>query len=84
MFKLGVEPIDEIKVSLIYGTLVHCYTSKWQFKTTKLPSNIELPSHPRLSSIFDTGTCLLKHPSQAGITHKIQGNILEMTANTWM
>ena len=67
MFKLVVEPIDGIQDGLVYGTWVHCYTSKWRFKTTKLTSSVELPSHHRVLSLFAAGTCLHEHPSQAGI-----------------
>ena len=67
MFILVVEPMDGIQVGLVYGTLVHCYTSKWRFKTTKLASSVESPSHNRVSSLFAAGTCLHEHPSQAGI-----------------
>ena len=67
MFKLVVEPIDGIQDGLVYGTWVHGYTSKWQFKTTKLTSSVESPSHNRVSSLFAAGTCLHEHPSQAGI-----------------
>ena len=84
MFKLVVEPINGIQVGLVYVTLVHYHTSKWQFKTAKLTSSVESASHPRVSSIFDTGTCLLKHSSQAGITQRTQGNILGVSVNTWM
>ena len=84
MLKLVVEPIDGIQVGLIDSTLVNCYTSNWQFKTTKLTSSVDLPSHPRVSSLFATSTCLIEHPSQADISQKIQGNILGMSANAWM
>ena len=84
MFKLVVEPIDGIQVGLIHSILVHCDTSKWRFKSTRLTSSTESLSHPIISSLFTTGTCLLEHPNQAGITQKIQGNILGMSANAWM
>ena len=84
MFILVVEPMDGIQVGLIYGTLVHCYTSKWQFKTIRLASSVESPSHPRALSLFTTGTCLLEHPSQAGITQKKEGKLIGTSNNAWM
>ena len=81
MFKLVVKPIDGIQDGLVYGTFVHCYTSKWQFKTTKVTSSVESPSHPGVLTLFSAGTCLREHSSQADIIQKIQGKTLGMSAN---
>ena len=84
MLKLVVEPIDGIQVGLVYGTWIHCYTSKWRLKTTKLTPSVESPSQFKVSISFATGTFLLEHSSQAGIAQEESRKVPGMSANTWM
>ena len=67
MFKLIVEAIDQIQDGTVHGTWVHCYHSKWQFKTTKLTPSYYSTSHQRVLSLFTVDTSLHKRTSQAGI-----------------
>ena len=67
MFNLVVELIDGIQDVMVYSTYVQCYNSKWQFKTTKLTSSFESPSHQRVLNSFAAGIYLHERTSQANI-----------------